>query len=115
MQMATPPTGKTAKSGSGPKSSPEDMEAEIARLREDIAKLTAQLQAAGEHSMSAARRAASEGAEQLRVRGEAAVGALKANADDLEAQITEAVREKPITSLAIAAGLGYFFALLSRR
>lgn len=115
MQMATPPIGKTAKTGNGQKSSPEDMEAEIARLREDVARLAAQLQATGEHSMSAAKRAASEGAEQLLARGEAAVGALRANADDIEAQITEAVREKPITALAIAAGVGYFLALLSRR
>jgi ElaB/YqjD/DUF883 family membrane-anchored ribosome-binding protein len=113
--MATPPTGKTVKSGNGTKSSPEDMEAEIARLRQDVARLAAQLQATGEHSVSAAKRAASEGAEQLRVRGEAAVGAIRANADDIEQQVTDAVREKPITSLAIAAGVGFFLALLSRR
>ena len=40
---------------------------------------------------------------------------LKSNASDLELQVTEAVREKPITALAIAAGIGYFLAMLSRR
>ena len=30
-------------------------------------------------------------------------------------QISDSVREKPLTSLAIAAGVGYLFALLARR
>lgn len=112
--MATAPTGRTSKAGNGPRT-PEDLEAEIARLRDDVSKLTAQLAATGEHSYSAAKRAAAEGAEQLRAKGEAAVQSLKTNADDLERQLTDTVREKPITSLAIAAGVGFFLALLSRR
>lgn len=112
--MATAAAGK-AKTGNGTKATPEDLEAEIARLREDVARLTEQLARTGEHSIAAAKRAASEGAEQLRAKGEAAVEALRSNADDIEKQVTDAVREKPITALAIAAGIGYFFALLSRR
>ena len=114
--MATAASARTGKSGgNGAKSTPEDLEAEIARLREDVSKLTALITATGEHSYSAARRAASEGAEQLRAKGEAAVSSLRTNADDLERQLADAVREKPISSLAIAAGVGFFLALLSRR
>jgi ElaB/YqjD/DUF883 family membrane-anchored ribosome-binding protein len=109
--MATAPTAKTART---PKS-PEDLEAEIARLRDDVAKLTKQLQATGEHSYATAKRAATEGAEQLRVRGEAAMDTVRSSANDMEQQLTEAVREKPITSLAMAVGVGFFLALLSRR
>lgn len=112
--MATAPTARTSKTGNGPRT-PEDLEAEIARLKDDVAKLTDLISATGKHSYSAARKAATEGAEQLRVQGEAAVNALKSNANDLERQVTESVREKPITSLAIAAGVGFFLALLSRR
>jgi len=112
--MATAAAGKT-RTGNGTKATPEDLEAEIARLREDVARLAEQLARTGEHSMAAAKRAASQGAEQLRVKGEAAVEALRSNADDIEQQVTDAVREKPLTALAIAAGVGYFFALLSRR
>ncbi|TYR34922.1 DUF883 family protein [Mesorhizobium microcysteis] len=111
--MATAP--RATRSGNGTKANPEDLEAEIARLREDVARLADQLSKTGEHSYSAARRAAAEGAEQLRVKGEAAVESIRANANDIEAQVTDAVREKPITSLAIAVGVGYFLALLSRR
>ena len=86
---------------------PEDLEAEIAQLREDIAALAKQLQATGEHSYSTAKRAAAEGVEQLNT--------VRANARDMEAQLIASVREKPVTSLAIAAGAGFLFALLSRR
>ncbi len=118
--MATAPGGKAAKDDA--KTIPADLEAELAQLREDVARLTDQLSKTGEqlgrtgeHTLSAAKRAASHGAEQLRVKGEEAMDALKSNAGDVERQIADAVREKPITSLAIAAGIGFFFALLSRR
>lgn len=114
--MATAPSGRVGKAPNGAKDrTPEDLEAEIARLRQDVSRLTEQLATTGEHSMSAAKRAATEGAEQMRIKGEAAMGALKSNADDMERQLTEAVREKPITALAIAAGVGFFFALMTRR
>jgi ElaB/YqjD/DUF883 family membrane-anchored ribosome-binding protein len=110
--MATAPRAAAGKIGGNV--NPEDLEAEIARLREDVANLAAQLARTGEHSYAAAMRAASEGAEQIRVKGEAAVDALKSNASDIEQQISEAVRERPITTLAIAAGIGYFLAVLRR-
>ena len=92
-----------------------DLEADIRQLKADIEKLTRQLAETGEHGYGAARRAASEGVEQLRAQGEAALGTLRGNAQDIEAQVVALVREKPVTSLAIAAGVGFLFALLSRR
>lgn len=111
--MATPSADKSGKDNIQAESI--DLEAEIARLREDVARLTEQLGRTGEHTLAAARRAASDGAEQLRAKGEAAVDTLKSKSGDLEQQVSDRVREKPITSLAIAAGVGFFFALLSRR
>jgi len=112
--MTTAPAGKSSKNDLKPDAN-TDLEAEIARLREDVARLSEQLARTGEHTLTTAKRAASEGAEQLRVKGEAAVNAVKSNASDLERQVTDAVHEKPLTSLAIAAGVGFFLALLSRR
>lgn len=100
----TPETGTNA-----------DLEADIRQLKADIEKLTKQLAETGEHGYGAARRAAAEGVEQLRAHGEAALGSLRGGAEDIEAQVVARVREKPMTSLAIAAGVGYLFALLSRR
>ena len=92
-----------------------DLDADIRQLRADIEKLTKQLAATGGLGYGTARRAAAEGVEQLRVQGEAAMDSLRSNAHDLEEQVLASVREKSVTSLAIAAGVGFLFALLSRR
>lgn len=97
------------------RSTVQDLEADIKLLREDISKLAAQMASLGGHSVNTAKRAAAEGVERLREKGEATIDDLSARAQDMEDQLTATVREKPITSLAIAAGVGYLFALLSRR
>lgn len=108
--MATAP-GKTANESR----TNSDLEADIRQLKADIDKLTKQLAKTGEHGYGTARRAATEGVEQLRAQGEAAFDSLRGNARDIEAQMVASVREKPVTSLAIAAGVGFLFALLARR
>lgn len=102
------------KTGNGAKATP-DLEADIKQLKADIEKLAAQLAKTSEHGYGTARRAATEGIEELRARGEAAVEGLRANASDLEAQLLASVREKPVTALAVAAGIGFLFALIARR
>jgi len=92
-----------------------NLEADIRQLREDMAKLTEQLSKTGQQSYGTARRAVGEGVEQLKAQSEAAIDGLRSSARDMEDQLAERVREKPVTALAIAAGVGYFFALLSRR
>ena len=92
-----------------------DLEADIEQLKADIQKLTEQLARTGQHGYGAARRAAADGVEQLRAQGEAAFGSMRGSAEDVEAQLIAKVREKPVTSLAIAAGVGFLFAILSRR
>ena len=104
----------TGKAGNGTKTTP-DLEADIKQLKADIEALAKQLAMTSEHGYGTARRAATQGAEQLRSQGEAAVEALRANASDIEERLMASVREKPVTSLAIAAGLGFLVALLARR
>jgi ElaB/YqjD/DUF883 family membrane-anchored ribosome-binding protein len=110
-------TGKTVKSDieAAQSDSQPDLDADVRQLREDIAALREQITKTGQHSYGAARRAATEGVEQLRTQGEAAYEGLKSNARDVEDRLAATVREKPITALAIAVGIGYFLALLSRR
>jgi ElaB/YqjD/DUF883 family membrane-anchored ribosome-binding protein len=91
------------------------LEADIRQLKADLRKLTEQLAATRDHGYGAAKRAAAEGVEQLRAQGEAAMDSLRGSANDIEAQLVASVREKPITSLAMAAGAGFLFALLTRR
>lgn len=110
--MATA-SGKTDKSETG--SAARDLEADIAQLKADIEKLAEQLRLTGRHSYGAARRMAAEGSERAWSEGEAAIETLRSTASDLERQVVDTVRQKPMTALAIAAGIGFLFALLSRR
>lgn len=105
---------EAGKSGEGSKTATE-LEADVKQLKADIEKLTAQLATTGQYGYGAARRAAALGADQLKVQGEAAMEAVRANARDMEEQLLATVREKPVTSLAIAASVGFFAALLLRR
>ena len=92
-----------------------EFEAQIEALKAELATVKAQLAGSGERSAKAARKAAASGRDHLREQGEAALEDLRANAKDIEAQLVETVRRKPVTSLAIAAGVGFLFALIARR
>ncbi len=92
-----------------------EMEAQIAALRDEIAKLRSQVASSSGRSVEALKAIAEEGVQQVRSQGQAAMKNLRDNADDIEAQIVATVREKPVTSLAVAAGVGFLFALIARR
>ncbi|MBS9722525.1 hypothetical protein JYU29_17660 [Tianweitania sp. BSSL-BM11] len=83
---------------------PQDLEAEIARLRSDLANLTKQIGAAGSQSLDTAKAVAQQSVDRLRT-----------NAHDLEDQVVARVQEKPLTALAVAAAVGYVLALINRR
>lgn len=101
--MAT--TGaKGSKDDDAAQAEAQTMNADIQQLREDIARLTEHLRQTGNRSMSRARQAAQEGADQFR-----------GSAEEVQHDLTEAVREKPLTALALAAGVGFLFAMMTRR
>ncbi|WP_309085111.1 hypothetical protein [Chelativorans sp.] len=81
-----------------------NLDSDIQQLRSDIARLSEHLMQLGNRSVSQARRAALEQADQLR-----------GTAEEFQDDVIEAVREKPITALALAAGAGFLFALMMRR
>jgi len=113
--MPTTASGTGKPSTSGAKDASQDVAADIARLREDMAKLASEIAALGQKSVRTARRVAAERAEEMRMQGEATMDEWRASAQDMEQQLADTVREKPMTSLAIAAGVGFLVALLTRR
>jgi ElaB/YqjD/DUF883 family membrane-anchored ribosome-binding protein len=104
--MAT--TGKAA-----PKS--EDIEAQVAQIREDIAKLTQLLGEVVGAKAEEAKGRASEGAEAL-------IGRAKKRADDARHRVEDAatgieqyIEERPIQSAMMALLAGIVIGLLTRR
>jgi len=92
-----------------------DVQAELENLRRDIAALTQTLASFGSGKIKeAGTRASQLGAEAADVSAqyvESARSSIAAAEQDLEAHI----RRKPLQSMAIAAGIGFLAAVLSRR
>lgn len=107
-------SGKASAQDNGEMASIQQLEADIRKLREDVAALTRHLKETGGETYKSARKAAAEQAESVRAQGEAALEGLRDNAHDVEEQVADAVRRRPITSLAIAAVVGYLLALPRR-
>lgn len=92
-----------------------DLQAQVAALKEDIAKITATLSKIGKDRAKGAGRSAASSFETARLRGEETFEDLRSQARELEDQLTETVRENPLTTIAVAAGVGFLLALIARR
>ncbi|WP_048645181.1 DUF883 family protein [Nitratireductor soli] len=112
--MATTAT-KATRTQKSDEVSASDLENDMRQLRADMAQLITHLKDMGGQSGSAARKAAGEGIDQLREQGEAALQNVKGSAQDMERQLAQTIRERPITSLAVAVGAGFLLALATRR
>lgn len=91
------------------------LQAQIEQLKEDIASIAATLGNIGTATVQNATQTARKTYASAYAQGEDALDELKNKAQDAEAQLTEAVRERPLTALATALGIGYVLAKLSRR
>lgn len=113
--MATAPAqADLARSRNGTTST-TDIEVQLQQLREDIATLAKTVAAVGNEKASEvkgkARRVANEAADA----SIQAVEAARQQAVSLERDLERQIRLNPIQSVAIAAGVGFLFALMTRR
>lgn len=93
----------------------KDIEKQLQQLREDISNLAKTVAAVGNEKASEvkgkARRAANDAADASLQMVEAA----RNQAVSLERDLERQIRTNPIQSIAIAAGVGFLFALMTRR
>lgn len=92
-----------------------ELQAQITQLKEDIASIAATLTNIGSQKLEKVKSEASHSYNALYEQGEDAFTTLKDQAASFEDQVTDYVQERPITSLAVAAALGYLFSALTRR
>ncbi|WP_163271638.1 DUF883 family protein [Chelativorans alearense] len=95
---------KATNKDADPQSGAPDLTADIRQLREDIARLADDLRKTGSRSVSRAQQAARESAEDLR-----------GSAEEWQDDVAKTVREKPFTALALAVGVGWLLAMMTRR
>jgi ElaB/YqjD/DUF883 family membrane-anchored ribosome-binding protein len=92
-----------------------DLQAQVAALKEDIAKIAATLAKIGKNSARGATRSAASSYETAKARGGETFEDIRSQARELEDQLAETVRERPLTTLAVAAGVGFLLAMIARR
>jgi ElaB/YqjD/DUF883 family membrane-anchored ribosome-binding protein len=99
----------------GTAASSKDIEIQLQQLREDISALAKTVAAVGNEKASEVKGKAKRAAADATDASYQMVEAAKGQALSLERDLERQIRANPIQSVAIAAGVGFIFALLSRR
>jgi ElaB/YqjD/DUF883 family membrane-anchored ribosome-binding protein len=106
-------SGKAASAASG------DIQADLQALRDDVARLAQQIAdifaAKGSKAWDRARSGVDEAIADAEDRGRDAVDAVREVGDNLVGAIDESLKDRPYTTLALAAAIGFLFGATWRR
>jgi len=91
------------------------LEDQIAQLQSDLKGIATTLARLTEQRASEVRHEAEAGVNHLVRQGQHAIDEVSEQASALETSLKQTVREKPLTSIAGAVGIGFLLALLTRR
>ncbi len=113
------PSGRKAgNSGAAAKAKTEireqELEAQVAQLQADIRAISDTLAKLTGEKVEGARALATNEVKQLQARGQHMLDDAQEQVSQAEKQLKDSIREKPLTAVAAAAGLGFVFALLTR-
>jgi ElaB/YqjD/DUF883 family membrane-anchored ribosome-binding protein len=111
--VASTSTSEFANAGTGPNS--KDIELQLQQLRADIAGLAKTVAAVGNAKATEVKGKARSAANEAADASYQIVEAARDQALTWERDLEDQIRAKPLQSVAIAAGVGFVFALLSRR
>ncbi|KQT82474.1 DUF883 family protein [Aurantimonas sp. Leaf443] len=98
----------------GGRGSREDLEAQIAKLREDVSGIAESLKSMATGTAGNAREQAFALRDDVYQKGEHYLRQAQDAASDLEEQLSEKVRAEPVKAVLIAAGIGYLYAKIFR-
>lgn len=91
------------------------LEDQIAQLQSDLKGIASTLAKLSSSKVSEARDVATSEARHLQRQGQNVIEDVQEQAGALEQQLKDTIREKPLTAVASAIGIGFVLALLSRR
>jgi hypothetical protein len=91
-----------------------ELQAQIIQLQNDIKGIAATLAGMAESKVSDAQRLAKAEARNLAKSGQQAVEAVEDEFEQIEQQIKDSIRARPLTAVIGAAAVGYLLAALSR-
>ena len=91
------------------------LEDQIAKLQDDVRAIASSLSKLSENKISEARATAKKQVRNLVDSGHSVADDLTDQVNAYEGQLLEAIRDRPLTAVAGAIGVGFLIALLSRR
>jgi len=93
----------------------EQLEDQIAQLQTDLKSIAATLAKLSSEKVTEARDVAQGEMRHLKRQGQHVIDDVQDQASAVEQQLKDTIREKPLTAVASAVGIGFILALLSRR
>lgn len=91
------------------------LEDQIAQLQDDLKGIAATLARLSSDKVNEVKDVAKSEARHLQRQGQHVIEDVQDQAGELERQLKDTIREKPLTAVASAVGIGFILALLSRR
>ncbi len=92
----------------------KQLEDQIAQLQDDLKGIAATLARLSSEKVNEVRDVAKSEARHLKNQGQHVIDDVQEQAGALEQQLKDTIREKPLTAVASAVGIGFILALLSR-
>jgi ElaB/YqjD/DUF883 family membrane-anchored ribosome-binding protein len=92
----------------------DDLAAQVAQLQADLKSITKTLQTMAGTGVDDAQGLALHGAEKLVAKGSKAMHDVQDEFTEVEKQLKDTIRERPLTAVAGALALGFLLAALSR-
>ncbi|WP_075216839.1 DUF883 family protein [Mongoliimonas terrestris] len=117
---ATTASGSTASGGTaastvlGSDAESRRLEDELAELKKELARVSSLVGDIATHRYEAAKDRAAGYADEAMRQGAVLRDEAYARAGALEAEAERTIRERPLTAVAVAAGVGYLIGLISR-
>ena len=92
----------------------QELEAQVAQLQADIRAISDTLGKLSGEKVGEARALATSEVKHLQAKGQHMLNEAQDQVSQAEKQLKDTIREKPLTAVAAAAGIGFVFALLTR-
>jgi len=107
-------TGGTSRAATSASDREQDLEAQVAQLRADLKGITETLAKVTGDKAGEVKDLAKTELRQLKRRGQDVIEDVQDQAGEYEKQLKDMIREKPLTAVASALGVGFVLALLTR-
>ncbi|ODT66393.1 MAG: hypothetical protein ABS75_28330 [Pelagibacterium sp. SCN 63-23] len=112
--MAPGRKAATAAKSAVSESREQELEAQVKQLQDDLKSITETLGKLTNAKMDEAKSVAKTEFDHLKRKGQEVMSDAQDQAEVYEKQLKDTIREKPLTSVATALGIGFVFALLTR-